>query len=93
MESKQFYLECVDNCGLIMIDVDFIEDSDPKNDFYGYMTYFKPVFYSGQKGVWNTIKSRFYCIYKIITGKEYELYDMVLSKEKWEEYKKFINQY
>ena len=93
MESKQFYLECDDKCGSIVVDVDVIEVFGEKTDYYGYLTYFKPVFYTSQRGVLNTIKSRFYWIWKILTGKEYILYDLVLSKEKWEEYKKFINQY
>jgi len=93
LDSKQFYLECDDKCGLIVIDVDVVEDFDAKTEYYGYMTYFRPVFYTSQKGILNTIKSRFYCMWKILCGKEYTLYDLVLSKEKWEEYKKFINQY
>lgn len=89
MENKQFYLECDCTCGLIEVDVDPVEIDQA----YAYITYFRPVFYTKQQSPWQMMKSRFYCAWKILCGKEYTLYDLVLSKEKWEEYKKFINQF
>jgi hypothetical protein len=86
-DSNKFYLEC--DCGHGMIKIEI--DKDDEYGIYAYIDYLEPVFYTKQDGIWNIIKERFYLAWKMLTGKQYVLYELVLNKEKFEEYRKFIN--
>ena len=49
-------------------------------------------FYAEQRGIWETIKRRIKAAWFMLSGKEYSLHDVVLSKEQWNEFVKAVNE-
>lgn len=71
------FLKCNDGCGEIEI--------NNIDDWY-YLSYNLPAFYAYQ-GHW---KSRLKMIWSILTGKSYTLYEVIVPKEKYDEFKKLV---
>lgn len=80
--EKKFMLPCDCGCGIMVVSKLFEDD--------GFISYYESAFYAYQRpGKYNLIES-LKAIWFFITGKRYRLYDISVTPEKWEEFKKFI---
>lgn len=71
------FLKCNDGCGEIQI--------DRLDDMY-FLSYNIPAFYAYQ----NRWKNRIEMIWSILTGKEYTLYEVAVSKEEYQKFKELV---
>jgi hypothetical protein len=83
MEPVEFTLKCTDQCGLVVMTV------DPDFGTYAYTSYYRPEFYRSSifYTMWRRLKSAWF----MLCGKDFALYDLILDKQQFEDYKKFIN--
>ena len=86
-KSKEIIVTC--NCGCmnsyhIMV--------DEMGDEYAFMSYMKGNFYT-EMGPWRAFKRKLKKIWCIIRDKDYCYADTVMSKEDYEEFKRFVNQF
>jgi len=82
--QHNFNLQCNCGCGTITI------NHDPEDETF--LEYYELAFYSNQKPWRNAIRENLKLIWNIIRGKRYCFYEVVISKERWEEFKKFISE-
>lgn len=84
-KKSEFYLECWDGCGTLQI----VSGWDEEDVFINYLI---PAFASHQDGILSIIKKRLSILWKVvILGKEYLLYDIVISEnKKLEEFKDYV---
>ena len=83
-DNKEIMILCKCGCddGIrIKIDTEFGD--------YAYMTYVSGNFYNEQNGFFKKLKK----IWNIIRNKDFYYSDIILSKEDFEEYKKWINEH
>ena len=83
-DNKEMIILCECGCdeGMrIQIDTEFGD--------YAYMTYVSGNFYKEKNGFFNKLKK----IWDIIRNKDFYYSDIILSKEDFEEYKKWINEH
>lgn len=71
-EYKRHFLPCRCGCGI----VEFLRDKDDVEDTL-YLSYYPLGFYAHQRVFWERIKA----IWRLIIGKEYRLYDIVVNYE------------
>lgn len=83
MEEK-IVVECDCGCSVISLQV-----FDEKDETF-VMSHFYSSFYSKQEDTWEILKRKAQMIWFIITGKEFRLYDVILSKENALQIKKFF---
>lgn len=60
---------------------------------YAYMTYLSGNFYREQEGIFRCLCEKLKKICKIIINKDFYYSEIIMSKEDWEEYKKWINEH
>jgi hypothetical protein len=87
MKENKFNIECECGCAILS----FADFTDEPNEKYIIMSHYGSTFAEKQMGVFETIKRRVALAWHMLTGKEYRLYDIVIEKEKFKEFKKFIN--
>lgn len=88
MKEHKFQIEC-DDCGCAIISFqDFTDDPD-ENCLI--MSHYASTFSEKQKSISYIIKRRLALAWFMLIGKEYRLYDIVIEKEAFKEFKKFIN--
>lgn len=63
------------------------------SDDYAYQCFSNGNFYKDQCGVFAILKNKLKKIWAIIRNKDYYYSDVVMTKNDFEEFKKFINQY
>lgn len=68
-------------------DTPFGEDEDPCI----FLSYIVSAYYAYQETAWRIFKKRIKLISCVITGKDFLLYDIILSKTQWEKFKEFVN--
>lgn len=81
--SHEFQLKCNDFCGIIDV-------SHDEWDGYAIMSYYELGFYAYQAPWMATMRENLQLIWNILRGKRYCLYQVIIPKERWEEFKKFI---
>ena len=67
-------------------------DSDDY-DYYAYQCFTNGCFYQEQYGMFGTLKKKIKKIWAIIRNKDYYYSDIVMNKEEFETFKKWINQF
>lgn len=85
--KRTFHTCCQCGCGNGFLISVRCEDED------GYMTISTTTsgFMALQPGVWGTIKRRIKAAWFMLRGKEYCLHDVILDKNHWNQFTKFIN--
>lgn len=78
--DKRFYLDC--ECGCSALSVEYIEDTL-------YLSYYVNAYYEKQAGI-NKLKIKLMFLWAIITGKEHQLYEIVIVKEQFEKFKEYL---
>jgi hypothetical protein len=88
MENKVSLLvaECDCGCGIIRF-------TDYKDDGDFLIEYYISNFYGKQDGVFKTIWNRIKFAYYVLTGREYDLYDVLLTDKKAQEFKKNLKKF
>lgn len=87
-DKTELVVTCKDMCGEaahIKIDVD---DSD-----YCLLSYMNGNFYKDQNGIFDTLKWKMKKIWVIIRNKDFYYSDIYMSKEEFETFKEYINQF
>ena len=80
--QKSFKLPCDCGCGIVQVSK-FIDGE-------GSIDYFGSCFYEWQSPIIYHITESLKAIWCILTGKRYRLYEIVISEETWEDFKKFV---
>lgn len=62
-------------------------------DCYGYQCFTNGNFYRDQYGILGTLKNKLKKIWAIIRNKDYYYSDIVMNKEDFEQFKRWINQF
>ena len=57
-----------------------------------YLSAYYATFYSKQDGIWSRFKERVKMLWFILLGKDFHLYEMVIYKDQWQQFKKFIQE-
>lgn len=80
-QKDEFLLECDCHCGVLGF----------YNDEEMYISYFESSFYAQQKPFLTEIKERIKMICCALFSKRYRLYDIVIPKERIEEFKEWVS--
>lgn len=64
-----------------------------EEDYYAYQCFVNGNFYKEQCGVFRTLKNKLKKIWAIIRNKDYYYSDVVMNKEEFEQFKKWVNQF
>ena len=78
-----FEIECSCGCGILQLLVD-------KEDGEGYLEFYELGFYAYQRPLLSNLRENLKLIWAILKGKRYCFYSIVISKEKMEEFKRFV---
>ena len=87
-EFKTLIAPCSCSCSMLRIDID--KDDNPEYNTY-IISHYTSSFYietSVLKTFWNRVRSA----WKMLTGQEYHLYDLVLYKKDWDKFVEFVNE-
>lgn len=89
-DKKELMVTCDCKCGqAFSICIDDMEDG-----YYGFLCFLKSNFYTEyDKNPWRAFKIKIKKLWFIIRGKDYCYSDIVMTKEDFEEFKKYINQF
>lgn len=89
MQDRQhkFYMECDDQCGALVFGY-WEWDTEDKELYISYLT---PNFYSQQRNWPDSFKRAVKLAWSILTGKEFRLYELIISDKQLEEFKKFVS--
>jgi hypothetical protein len=84
-----FYLRCKCSCGIAVFH--FYDDQDYINtdEICMGVEYYAGV--NNQVFSWYNLKERIKASWNILMGKYYELYDLILDKKDFEEFRKWLN--
>lgn len=63
-----------------------------KDEEFAYIDTLASGFYTEQRGIWATIKKRIKAAWFMLSGKEYHLHDVILSKEQWNAFVDAVNE-
>lgn len=66
---------------------------ESEEDDYAYMCFTNGNFYKEQSGVFRTLENKLKKIWAIIRNKDYYYSDVIMSKEEFEQFKKWVNQF
>lgn len=66
---------------------------DKDDDYYAVMTYLSGHFYKEQKGVFSRLAVKLKRIFAIILNQDYYYSEVIMDKNDFDEFKKFINMY
>lgn len=91
-DKKELIITCKCGCqDAIHIKVD---DKDKKADYYAIQTYMNGNWYRDQNNrIFRTTKRKLKKIWAIIRNKDYYYSDVLMSREDFEKYKEYINQF
>lgn len=70
-----------------------IDDENKEYDHYAIMTYINANWYRDQRGAFGVLKWKLKKIWKIITNKDYYYSDIVMTKEDFQNFKEYVNQF
>lgn len=89
MEEKTLIVPCeCGSCGLIKFSgFDYDDSKDVMLEYFG------STFYEKQDGIFRTLIHRIKFAWSIMTGKEYSLYDVLISKEYAKKLYQFLGEY
>ena len=62
-------------------------------DYYAYQCFMNGNFYREQCGMFGTLKNKIKKIWAVIRNKDYYYSDVVMNKEDFEQFKKYVNQF
>jgi hypothetical protein len=83
-QTARTHLECSCGCGVLIIEQDL-----PSGDVF--LSYNIPAFYAYQDNVFTRLKKNWSLIWSILTGKRYELYELIIiDNNKLQEFKSFV---
>lgn len=82
-DNNQLIITCSCGCG----DSLHIRIDNDNDESYYYLSYLNGNWYSEQKGFGSKLRK----IWRILTNRDYCYSEICLTKENWEEYKKWIN--
>ncbi len=87
MKSKVLHLHCNPGCHHLTFTAIFKNYHCASDDIdEWYISFFGNLFYEGQSTWWTRLKYRLELIWAIIRGKEYRLFDMVVSDKNMKEF-------
>jgi hypothetical protein len=82
---NDFELRCDCGCGKLQ----FTRWEDDK-DFALFIEYFYPMFYAKQQNIFSVLVERLKFVWFILRGKEYSLYDLVLTEDDLKRFKEWV---
>lgn len=88
-KEKELVVTCRDACG----EAAHIKVNTDDCDYYALWSYMNGNFYKEQNGVFRTFANKVKKIWAIIRNKDYCYSDIVMDKEEFETFKKYINQF
>lgn len=100
IKSENLTVKCDCGCGILSITQDNWKDFDDNlNEYNSYdeqtifIEYYVSSFYREQKGIFNTLWERIKFAWSILTGKKYEIYDIVINGEGANKFKKELQEF
>ena len=88
-EETELVVTCKDNCGeAAHIKIDMEDD-----DMYCLVSYMNGNFYKEQYGALDVLKLKCKKIWAIIRNKDHYYSDVIMSKDEFDTFKKYINQF
>lgn len=88
-DKKDLIVNCKCGCGAVHLTIDHEDEEDD----YAYQCFMKSNFYDEQYGMFGRLICKLKKIWKIIRNKDYYYSDVVMNKEDFEQFKKWINQF
>lgn len=79
------------NCGCE--DALHIKINSDDNEYFSFLSYMNGNFYKEQYHLFDRIKVKLKKIWAIITNKDYYYSDVIMTKEDFEQFKEYINQF
>lgn len=86
-KENNFYIECNGGDGILK----FLYDDDERWNDVLYLEYYHLSFYSHQNGVFNIIWTRIKDAWKMVTGKGFFAFEVVLSRNQLKDFKIWVN--
>lgn len=87
-DKKKFYLEC--GCHAHYLVVDYYKWGNKDNEEDIFISHLIPSFYANQQPIRNYFRRMFKMIWCAISGKEFYIYEINVTRDRFEEFKKFI---
>lgn len=92
-DKKELIVTCKCLCG-DTVHFCKIEDTDDAEKEYAFMTYLNSNWYNDQdKKIGRVIKDKLKKIWSIVRNKDYYYSDILMSKEDFQQFKDYINQF
>lgn len=91
-DKKELMLTCNCNCEYTLHFK--INDEDKDYDCYAVQSYLKGDWYTNQDNtIWSVVVKKLKKIIAIIKNKDYYYSEIIMTKEEFQEFKKYINQF
>ncbi len=91
-DKKELIITCNCRCGQAFSLI--IDDEMKDDDFYGFLCFMKNDFDTEyDKNPWRAFKIKIKKIWFIIRGKDYCYSDTLMSRDDFEEFKNYVNQF
>ena len=84
MNPKRLCLPC--SCGCSVLEASYWEDEEDEI----FISYYASSFYERNLDFWDSIKRKLDFLWKILTGKEYQVYEIYLCGEDVKRFKEFV---
>ena len=88
-DKKDLIVTCKCGCGAVHLTVCHEDDEED----FAYQCFMSNDFYAEQYGVFGKFVCKLKKIWKIIRNKDYYYADVIMSKEDFEQFKKYVNQF
>ena len=88
-DKKNLIITCKCGCSAVHLTINHEDDEDD----YAYQCFMKSNFYDEQNGMFGRLMDKLKKIWKIIRNKDYYYSDVVMNKEDFEQFKKWVNQF
>ena len=86
-KDKEILLKCTCGCSILALSR-WEEDNFPPEYI---ISLYSITFGEKQNPIWHNIQDRLKMIWCAIRGKQFYFYDLIISKDQLEEFKKFVN--
>ncbi len=91
-DKKEIIVTC--KCGCMASFHIAVDDSEKAYNYYALMCFLKDSFETEQyKNPWQAFKEKLRKIWLILVGKDYRYSDTLMSKDEFEIFKEYINQF
>ena len=89
--KKELVVTCDCKCGQsfgVSVDDDWKDDG-----YYAFLCFYRNNCYTEHNSTWETLKTKAKKIWYVIRGKDYCYSDTIMTKDDYEEFKSYINQF